>query len=202
MHPPHILPSVLIRLADSSLKGSKCPPWINYRSAMLLPHVALSSEISFGKSKISRIDIIEKRGRLSLQNRFCSNDWVHNQYVANDQKLDISLICGYIPNSAHEELTLRPQFRSVGRCPKEDLKTEDVPLGVAVTPSSPLTHLKPLVVTHSRLTLLVSGGSLALVSLRERAGSHWSRAASGGFALLGRICGAVAGVAGHPPVCQ
>ena len=92
------------------------------------------------------------------------------------------------PNSAHEELTLRPQFRSVGRCPKEDLKTEDVPLGVAVTPSSPLTHLKPL----SRLTLLVSGGSLALVSLRERAGSHWSRAASGGFALLGRICGAVA----------
>ena len=95
MHPPHILPSVLIRLADSSLKGSKCPPWINYRSAMLLPHVALSSEISFGKSKIGRIEIIERRGRLSLQNRFCSNDWVHNQYVANDQKLDISLICGF-----------------------------------------------------------------------------------------------------------
>ena len=102
------------------------------------------------------------------------------------------MIFGYIPNSAHEELTLRPQFRSVGRSPKEDLKTEDIPLVVAVTPSSPLTHLKPLVVTHSRLTLLVSGGSLALVSLRERAGSHWSRAASGGFALLGRICGAVA----------
>ena len=37
--PPHILPSVLIRLADTSLKGSQCPPWINYLCATLLPHV-------------------------------------------------------------------------------------------------------------------------------------------------------------------
>ena len=86
MHPPHILPSVLIRLADSSLKGSKCPPWINYRSAMLLPHVALSSEISFAKSKISRLDIIDKEGAFKFKSKIFFVLMIG--FTNNDKKLD------------------------------------------------------------------------------------------------------------------
>ena len=78
------------------------------------------------------------------------------------------MICGYIPNNAHEELTLRPEFRSVGRSPKEDLKTGDVPLGVAVTPSSPLTRLKPLSPTHVSLSSSLEDLWLWCLSARGR----------------------------------
>ena len=78
------------------------------------------------------------------------------------------------------ELTLRPGFRSGGWQVGAGLETQgEVPQGAAVTPSPLLSTASPACCCAATLTSHTPLLSSPLVSLRERAGSHWWRAASG-----------------------